>query len=421
MTAHGCTLGGDGIYVCGGVRASFKVTVTAGNARRAFEAATVQAQAKAVGIEVVPDPEPSTVLFGTMLPNGTYDSAIYAWVGTGDPSGFVSIYSCNGSSNYDRYCSADVTSLLQASNAEVDPAARAGLFQQADAIMAQDVPTLPLWQMPDFLAYRTTIHGVVDNTSQQGPFWNAEEWRGPTSTLTVSKTGTGSGSVSSSPAGIDCGPSCSADFADSTTVVLTAAAVPGSHFDGWQGDCTGTGSCTVVLAGGRSVTAVFTKIVDTTPPVIAVPGPIVANATSPHGAVVTYAVTASDPDDAVASLACVPASGSTFAVGTTTVVCTATDSHGNTGSASFTVHVKGATEQLADLAAAVKGVGPGKSLSATVAVAQWFVAHGRPRAACLTLTAFNLEVRAQSGKKIPAAQAATLIAAAQRIRSVLGC
>ena len=176
-----------------------------------------------------------------------------------------------------------------------------------------------------------------------------------------------------------------------------------------------------MLAGGRSVTAVFTKIVDTTPPVIAVPGPIVANATSPHGAVVTYAVTASDPDDAVASLACVPASGSTFAVGTTTVVCTATDSHGNTGSASFTVHVKGATEQLADLAAAVKGVGPGKSLSATVAVAQWLVAHGRPKAACLTLTAFNLEVRAQSGKKIPAAQAATLIAAAQRIRSVLGC
>ena len=85
------------------------------------------------------------------------------------------------------------------------------------------------------------------------------------------------------------------------------------------------------------------------------------------------------------------------------------------------MHVKGATEQLADLAGAVKGVGPGKSLSTTVAVAQWFVAHDRPTAACRTLTAFNLEVRAQSGKKIPAAQAATLIAAAQRIRSVLGC
>ncbi len=40
-----------------------------------------------------------------MLPNGTYDAAIYAWVGNGDPSGFVPIYSCNGSSNYDRYCS----------------------------------------------------------------------------------------------------------------------------------------------------------------------------------------------------------------------------------------------------------------------------------------------------------------------------
>ena len=110
-----------------------------------------------------------------------------------------------------------------------------------------------------------------------------------------------------------------------------------------------------------------------------------------------------------------------FAIGTTTVSCTATDASGNSATGSFTIKVKGAGEQLADLAAAVKGVGPGKSLVATVEIAQWFVAHGQTQAACLTLTAFNLEVRAQSGKKIPAAQAAGLIADANRIKSVLGC
>jgi streptogramin lyase len=92
-----------------------------------------------------------------------------------------------------------------------------------------------------------------------------------------------------------------------------------------------------------------------------------------------------------------------------------------TSATSAAVGVKGAAEQLADLAEAVKGVGPGKSLAATVAVAQWFLARGQIHATCLMLTVFKLEVRAQSGKKIPTAQATALIADANRIRALLGC
>src|SRR5258708_3150632 len=78
---------------------------------------------------------------------------------------------------------------------------------------------------------------------------------------------------------------------------------------------------------------------DTTGPGITGPGPITRTATSSNGATVVYSVSASDPDDAVASLTCVPPSGSTFPIGTTTVTCTAADTHGNTNSANFTVHV----------------------------------------------------------------------------------
>ena len=116
-----------------------------------------------------------------------------------------------------------------------------------------------------------------------------------------------------------------------------------------------------------------------------------------------------------------PPSGTLFAVGTTTVTCTATDASGNAATGTFTVHVEDAAEQLADLAAAVRGVGPGKSLVVTVDFARLLLALGQPQAACLTLTAFNLEVRAQSGKKIPAPQAGALIADAKRIKHVLGC
>jgi outer membrane protein assembly factor BamB len=173
-------------------------------------------------------------------------------------------------------------------------------------------------------------------------------------------------------------------------------------------------------AGGR-VSAYGLSSADTTPPVISVPGPITTNATSPGGAVVTYSVSATDPDDAVASLSCVPASGSTFPIGTTTVTCTASDTNGNTSSASFTVHVKGAAEQLADLAAAVTDVGPGKSLVDKVSQAEAYLSANDVVDACSSLTVFVNEVKAQSGKTITPGQAATLIATAQRIEAVLGC
>jgi outer membrane protein assembly factor BamB len=160
---------------------------------------------------------------------------------------------------------------------------------------------------------------------------------------------------------------------------------------------------------------------DTTPPVIAVPGPITTNATSPNGAVVSYAVSATDPDDAVASLNCVPASGSTFPIGTTTVTCTATDTNGNSATASFTIRVKGAAEQLADLAQAVVGVGPGTSLVDKVRQAQTYLHQQDVADTCATLQQFIDQVRAQSGKSIPPATASALIGDATRIKAVLGC
>ena len=79
---------------------------------------------------------------------------------------------------------------------------------------------------------------------------------------------------------------------------------------------------------------------DVTAPVVVVPGPIAVEATSPSGAAVTFAVTASDPDDMAGAVTCSPNSGSTFPLGTTTVTCSSTDTHGNTGNASFTVTVR---------------------------------------------------------------------------------
>ena len=76
--------------------------------------------------------------------------------------------------------------------------------------------------------------------------------------LSVSRLGTGSGTVSSTPAGIDCGSSCTANFAAGTQVALAAKPASGSSFAGWSGACSGsTSSCTVNMNSSLSVTANF--------------------------------------------------------------------------------------------------------------------------------------------------------------------
>ncbi len=76
-------------------------------------------------------------------------------------------------------------------------------------------------------------------------------------TLAVSKTGTGTGAVNSWPAGINCGTTCSANYASGTQVTLTATPDTNMTFAGWSGACSGAGTCTVTMDGAKSVTAIF--------------------------------------------------------------------------------------------------------------------------------------------------------------------
>jgi trimeric autotransporter adhesin len=75
--------------------------------------------------------------------------------------------------------------------------------------------------------------------------------------LSLTLAGTGVGTVTSSPSGINCPGTCSANFNSGTVVTLTATPASGSKFAGWSGACTGTGTCSVTMSAAKSVTATF--------------------------------------------------------------------------------------------------------------------------------------------------------------------
>ncbi|HUD02639.1 MAG TPA: Ig-like domain-containing protein [Candidatus Paceibacterota bacterium] len=122
-----------------------------------------------------------------------------------------------------------------------------------------------------------------------------------------------------------------ATTAPPTSPTTTTQCVPG-----W---CTLPGYAPGQIVGGGGANR------DTTPPVISgTPSNLSVSATSPSGAVVTYtAPTATDNIDGTDTVSCTPASGSTFALGITTVTCSATDKAGNSSSSSFTVTVQQTT------------------------------------------------------------------------------
>jgi hypothetical protein len=85
-------------------------------------------------------------------------------------------------------------------------------------------------------------------------------------TFTLRVTTHGAGSVRSTPAGIDCGKTCSATFAAGTRVDLQAAPDGGSSFTGWSGACSGAAGCSVVMNADASVDGTFAAAPPPPPP-----------------------------------------------------------------------------------------------------------------------------------------------------------
>ncbi|KQY49779.1 hypothetical protein ASD14_13740 [Lysobacter sp. Root494] len=108
------------------------------------------------------------------------------------------------------------------------------------------------------------------------------------------------------------------------------------------------GSTTVTCSasdtrGNGGSTSFQVTVVDTTAPSLDLPANITAEATGSTGAVVNFAVAASDAVDADVQLVCSSNSGDTFALGTTTVQCIGTDDAGNSAGGNFTITVQDTT------------------------------------------------------------------------------
>ena len=165
--------------------------------------------------------------------------------------------------------------------------------------------------------------------------------------------------------------------------------------------------------------------VDTTPPVLQLPGATTVDATTPAGAIVSYTASASDDQDPSPAVSCTPPSGASFPIGSTTVACTATDVAGNRASGSFVVTVRGAPAQIVALVDKTLAYLDAPTLEATLkaqleGAAAALIQNTKP-AACKAMTLYIAAVRLAPASVLTAAEKADLVADATRIKAVIGC
>lgn len=169
--------------------------------------------------------------------------------------------------------------------------------------------------------------------------------------LTVAKTGTGKGTVTSTPSGITCGSTCQKTYKVPTSVTLTATASKGSTFTGWSGACTGTAAtCTLSIASATNVGANFASATSssTNSPSIGLKveksgktyGSIASNPAGADCPLGCEKVTTSLPKNTIVTLTATPTSGRRFvgwsgACRGTVPVCTLTLSSSREVKATF--------------------------------------------------------------------------------------
>ena len=132
-------------------------------------------------------------------------------------------------------------------------------------------------------------------------------------TLSITKSGTGGGAVTSDSGGINCGATCSAYYVNGTVVALTATPDTTSTFTSWGGACSGTSACSVTIDAVKNVTATFTRNTFTLSVTKSGSGSGTVVSTIPNTAIDCGTNCGAVYDQATSvTLTATPASGSTF-------------------------------------------------------------------------------------------------------------
>ena len=183
----GWTMGQNGYFQKGGETATIKIGHKT-NDRRSATVQAIQAECKQAGIQI--QDFTSDGFNGKNLSAGDFQVALFAWTGSPYKSGFTTIYHTAtgnlGAENFMKYSDPQVDQDLSDADGQLDYAKRTTELQQADALIAKDGFTLPLFALPEYAVTDGSVmatdqsgqqQSISDNEASSGVDWDAFTWQ----------------------------------------------------------------------------------------------------------------------------------------------------------------------------------------------------------------------------------------------------
>ena len=173
----GWSLAADGVYAKDGERLELRyATFTKEDPRRRFQGELLQDQLAKAGIQLSLLNATLHTLF-EWIGDGNFDIANFYWSGNIFPiSGNQDIFQSGGGGNFGKFADPSIDALFQQAIGELDPARAAAIGNQIDQQLWTQLPSIPLYQVPSFLAWRQDLLNIVNNPTNETVFWNAGSW-----------------------------------------------------------------------------------------------------------------------------------------------------------------------------------------------------------------------------------------------------
>ena len=181
LDAAGCAVGADGIRVCGQERLELILVTTDPDWQQPIVAEYVQSQLSDLGVRVVLGGEP-TADSASASPSepavGTrsWDLRIATVATAEDPTFGSRRWLCDDPANTQSFCVAQYDTLVQRAAETLDAEVRSELHAQAALLLARELPTYPLYEIPAMLVHADAVRGPTPNAGPWGLTWNVEEW-----------------------------------------------------------------------------------------------------------------------------------------------------------------------------------------------------------------------------------------------------
>lgn len=173
LERSGWVLGQDGVYSRNDQRLSFSISHD-GSPSHARAVELIRTQCRQAGMEILDGAAP--VGFGEALALGNFDVALTTSSLIPHVSSMADRYGREGEKNYQNYTNPEVDDALGVAGTEYAESSRVAALAQADRLIAEDLVSFPLFQVPIMWAYSSNIDNVFRHPLD-GVTWNANEWQ----------------------------------------------------------------------------------------------------------------------------------------------------------------------------------------------------------------------------------------------------